>query len=174
ATAKDKVSLMTVHAAKGLEFPHVFLCGMNEGIFPSRKVKTLAGMEEERRLAFVALTRAQDSLHLSGADGYNLDGVPRYPSRFVLDIDKRHIEFTPEPPEESISQARAFIKAHARTLTPSGSAPRFTKGSVVVHRTFGRGTVVDIDAERGAYIIQFDKLETTRSIAFKIRLEAGE
>ena len=174
ATAKDKVTLMTVHAAKGLEFPHVFLCGMNEGIFPSRKVKTLAGMEEERRLAFVALTRAQDSLHLSGADGYNLDGVPRYPSRFVLDIDPKHIQFTPEPPEESINQARAFIKAHARTLTPSSSVPKFSKGSVVVHRTFGRGTVVDIDADRGAYIIQFDKLETTRSIAFKIRLEAGE
>lgn len=53
----DKVKLMTVHAAKGLEFPYVFLCGMNEGIFPSRKVRTLPGMEEERRLAFVALTR---------------------------------------------------------------------------------------------------------------------
>src|SRR5699024_9036953 len=49
----DKVKLMTVHAAKGLESPHVFLCGMNEGIFPSRKVRTLPGMEEERRLAFV-------------------------------------------------------------------------------------------------------------------------
>ena len=55
----DKVKLMTVHAAKGLEFPYVFLCGMNEGIFPSRKVRTLAGMEEERRLAFVAMTRAE-------------------------------------------------------------------------------------------------------------------
>lgn len=56
----DKVKLMTVHAAKGLEFPYVFLCGMNEGIFPSRKTKTLEGMEEERRLAFVAITRAEN------------------------------------------------------------------------------------------------------------------
>ena len=61
----DKVKLMTVHAAKGLEFPYVFLCGMNEGIFPSRKVRTL-GMEEERRLAFVALTRAEGALPLRG------------------------------------------------------------------------------------------------------------
>lgn len=60
---------MTVHAAKGLEFPAVFLCGMNEGIFPSRKVLTPAAMEEERRLAFVALTRARDRLFLSAADG---------------------------------------------------------------------------------------------------------
>ena len=54
---------MTVHAAKGLEFPYVFLCGMNEGIFPSRKVRTQQAMEEERRLAFVALTRAEKGLY---------------------------------------------------------------------------------------------------------------
>lgn len=76
----DKVKLMTVHASKGLEFPHVFLCGMNEGIFPSRKVRTLEGMEEERRLAFVAMTRAERGLYLSEAAGSNLDGSPRYPS----------------------------------------------------------------------------------------------
>ena len=61
-TQADRVRMMTVHAAKGLEFPHVFLCGMNEGIFPSRKVRTRQEMEEERRLAFVALTRAQRGL----------------------------------------------------------------------------------------------------------------
>ena len=87
------MKLMTVHAAKGLEFPYVFLCGMNEGIFPSRKVRTLPGMEEERRLAFVALTRAEKGLYLSEADGRNFDGSPRYPSRFLLDrcITKQNI-----------------------------------------------------------------------------------
>ena len=80
----DKVKLMTVHAAKGLEFPNVFLCGMNEGIFPSRKVRTRPGMEEERRLAFVALTRAEERLYLSEADGRNLDGSPPFP--LVKDI----------------------------------------------------------------------------------------
>ena len=64
----DRVKLMTVHAAKGLEFPYVFLCAMNEGIFPSRKVRTLPAMEEERRLAFVAVTRAERGLYLSEAD----------------------------------------------------------------------------------------------------------
>ena len=58
--AQDKVRLMTIHAAKGLEFPHVFLCSLSEGVLPSRKTKTLEGMEEERRLAFVAVTRARD------------------------------------------------------------------------------------------------------------------
>ena len=73
---------MTVHAAKGLEFPYVFLCGMNEGVFPSRKILTLPGMEEERRLAYVAMTRAEKGLALSAAEGYNFDGSPRFPSRF--------------------------------------------------------------------------------------------
>ena len=97
----DKVKLMTVHAAKGLEFPYVFLCGMNEGIFPSRKVRTLQGMEEERRLAFVALTRAEKGLYLSEADGRNFDGSPRYPSRFLLDIDQELLTYT-RPPEEGL------------------------------------------------------------------------
>lgn len=78
----DKVKLMTVHAAKGLEFPYVFLCGMNEGIFPSRKVRTLPGMEEERRLAFVALTRAEKGLYLSEADGWNLTARRAIPRAF--------------------------------------------------------------------------------------------
>ena len=78
-TQADRVRMMTVHAAKGLEFPHVFLCGMNEGIFPSRKVRTRQEMEEERRLAFVALTRAQRGLYLSQAGGHLFDASPATP-----------------------------------------------------------------------------------------------
>ena len=65
ADNSDKVKLMTVHSAKGLEFPYVFLCAMNEGVFPSKKTDTIQKMEEERRLAFVAMTRAQKGLYLS-------------------------------------------------------------------------------------------------------------
>lgn len=82
ADNSDKVKLMTVHSAKGLEFPYVFLCAMNEGVFPSKKTDTIQKMEEERRLAFVAMTRAQKGLYLSEAEGRNFDGSPRYPSRF--------------------------------------------------------------------------------------------
>ena len=73
----DKVKLMTVHTSKGLEFPYVFLCGMNEGIFPSRKTKTREGMEEERRLAFVAMTRAKKRLYLSEAKGTKSGWLPK-------------------------------------------------------------------------------------------------
>ena len=97
AEAGDKVKLMTVHTAKGLEFPYVFLCGMNEGIFPSRKTATREGMEEERRLAFVAVTRAEKELYITEAEGRNFDGTPRYPSRFILDIDQHLLHYTQPP-----------------------------------------------------------------------------
>ena len=108
--ASDKVKLMTVHAAKGLEFPHVFLCGMNEGIFPSGKVRTLEGMEEERRLAFVAVTRAQKSLYFSEAEGRNLDGSARFPSRFLLDIAPGLLEFVSRPDDELLRSAREHVE----------------------------------------------------------------
>ena len=101
AEAGDKVKLMTVHTAKGLEFPYVFLCGMNEGIFPSRKTATREGMEEERRLAFVAVTRAEKELYITEAEGRNFDGTPRYPSRFILDIDQHLLHYTQPPREEA-------------------------------------------------------------------------
>lgn len=98
----DRVRLMTVHSAKGLEFPYVFLCGLNEGVFPSRRVRTLPGMEEERRLAFVAVTRARRALFLSAAGGRAPDGPPpRYPSRFILDLDQSLLDYT-APPREGL------------------------------------------------------------------------
>ena len=113
---RDQVRLMTVHSAKGLEFPHVFLCAMNEGIFPSKKTRTMPGMEEERRLCFVAMTRAQKGLYLSEAEGRNLDGSPRYPSRFLLDIRDDLLTFTKTPREDLIRQAREYIGFSSRFL----------------------------------------------------------
>ena len=79
---------MTIHSAKGLEFPFVFVCGVNEGIFPSARVRSIAEMEEERRLAYVAFTRAEQALFISEAEGYNYDNSYRFPSRFIFNIDK--------------------------------------------------------------------------------------
>lgn len=166
----DKVKLMTVHASKGLEFPHVFLCGMNEGIFPSRKVRTLEGMEEERRLAFVAMTRAERGLYLSEAAGSNLDGSPRYPSRFLLDVDQKLLDYTEPMPEGLIGEVRTYLKLSAREMAME-EASLYEPGQRVRHRIFGEGTVLEADREKRAHVIQFDELETPRRISFRVELE---
>ncbi len=169
----DKVKLMTVHAAKGLEFPYVFLCEMNEGIFPSRKTSTLPGMEEERRLAFVAMTRAEKRLYLSEAKGRNIDGSPRYPSRFLLDIAPELLEHT-EPPEEGlVREVRDYIRASEKYL-PEKEPETFAIGQRVRHSIMGLGTVVDLDAAKGAHIVRFDGVATPRAISFRAKLEAAE
>ena len=170
AESGDKVKLMTVHAAKGLEFPYVFLIGMNEGIFPSGRTLTLPAMEEERRLAFVAVTRAEKGLYLSEAEGRNLDGSPRYPSRFLLDIAPELLEHTAPPKEGLIRDARAFIDAADRRLLAELPQAAFRTGDRVRHEIMGEGTVQQVDEEKSAYLIQFDAMKTPRKISFRVKL----
>lgn len=167
----DRMRLMTVHAAKGLEFPHVFLCGMNEGVFPSRKVRSLTAMEEERRLAFVALTRAKKGLFLSEADGRNFDGSPRYPSRFLLDIAPHLLEFVQPPDAGLLEEAREAIEASLRLLPEDEASLSLPVGQRVRHFLFGEGTILGEDRDKGAHIIQFDAMETPRMISFRVKLE---
>ena len=167
----DRMRLMTVHAAKGLEFPYVFLCGMNEGVFPSRKVRSLTAMEEERRLAFVALTRAKKGLFLSEADGRNFDGSPRYPSRFLLDIDPHLLEFVQPPDAGLLEEAREAIEASLRLLPEDEASLSLPVGQRVRHFLFGEGTILGEDRDKGAHIIQFDAMETPRMISFRVKLE---
>ncbi len=168
---QDKVKLMTIHTAKGLEFPYVFLCAMNEGIFPSKRTSTLPGMEEERRLAFVAMTRAREGLYLSGAEGWNFDGSPRYPSRFLLEIDPALLVFVREPRPGLAEQAKDAISQRTARLEEAADC-RFAPGQRVRHSVFGPGTVLSSSLEQRAYLIQFDGMDTPRSIAFRAKLEA--
>ncbi len=167
---EDKVRLMTVHAAKGLEFPYVFLCGMNEGIFPSRKVHTLEGMEEERRLAFVAMTRAKKRLFISEAGGNTFEGIPRYPSRFIMDIDPGLIEFTEKPDEKMMASVRKFIENESRHLKGAERLNLLEKGLRVEHAILGVGTILDINLDEESYLVKFDSMETPRQISMKVKL----
>lgn len=166
----DKVKLMTVHAAKGLEFPYVMLCGMNEGVFPSRKIKDLLGMEEERRLAFVAMTRAEKGLYLSGAEGYNFDGSPRYPSRFILDIDDELLEYDNKPADSLIADAKEYIALREKYMPENLESELLPVGAKIRHEYLGEGSVLDIDTDKGAYLVQFDSLPTPRAISFRVKL----
>ena len=172
--AQDKVRLMTIHAAKGLEFPHVFLCSLSEGVLPSRKTKTLEGMEEERRLAFVAVTRARDGLYLTEAAGFSHEGSPRHPSRFLLDIDQRVLQFSNKPSDEELSCARAAYAASDKWMAGMAADARFSPGDCVLHKAFGRGVVERLDEEKRAYIVHFDSLDTPRAISFRAKLDAGD
>jgi DNA helicase-2/ATP-dependent DNA helicase PcrA len=171
AGQEDKVRLMTVHAAKGLEFPYVFLCGMNEGIFPSRKVHTLEGMEEERRLAFVAMTRARKRLYISEAGGNTFEGIPRYPSRFIMDIDPELIEFTEQPNEKMMATVRKYIENESRHLKGAEKLNLLEKGQRVEHAILGAGTILDINLDEESYLVKFDSMETPRQISMKVKLK---
>ena len=167
---KDRVKLMTVHAAKGLEFKNVFICGLNEGIFPSKKTRTHAAMEEERRLAFVAITRAKDSLYLTEAMGRNFDSSPRFPSRFLFDIGRECLVYINEPAESLIKEAKEYIKLYDKTLIKD-KEDLLSEGSRIKHMILGEGTIVSIDSKMQAYVIKFDSSETERLISFKVSLD---
>lgn len=171
ADNSDKVKLMTVHSAKGLEFPYVFLCAMNEGVFPSKKTDTIQKMEEERRLAFVAMTRAQKGLYLSEAEGRNFDGSPRYPSRFLLDIEPALLDYTQKPQEGLIRETKDYLVINERYLADEENQLSLAVGQRVKHSIFGSGTVVDVDLIKAAHLVKFDNIDTPRSISFRAKLE---
>jgi DNA helicase-2/ATP-dependent DNA helicase PcrA len=169
-TGHNAVRLMTVHTAKGLEFPHVFLCGLSEALFPSKKTATAQAMEEERRLAFVAFTRACDALYLSDAEGRNLDGSFRVPSRFLFDVEPKLLSFTAPLPSHLAEEAAMRIAAADRELTVAADRKERCVGDRVVHSVMGPGEILGIDLAKSAYRVRFDELGTERLISFKARL----
>ncbi|WP_413733094.1 ATP-dependent helicase [Sodalis sp. RH20] len=168
----DTVKLMTIHGAKGMEFPYVFVCGLNEGVFPGRKISSAQEMEEERRLAYVAMTRAMDGLYLSDSEGVANDGIFKYPSRFIFDAGSENVAFDVPLDQALMSGGHNVMTADA--ALPAAGASRFRAGDRVSHGVFGCGTVIAVDGYESAYSIKFDGLPTERSIQFGaplIRLE---
>lgn len=129
----DKVSLMTIHAAKGLEFPYVYIVGLEENLFPSfLSLSTRAELEEERRLFYVALTRAGKRATLSFAETRYKYGTPTWnePSRFLSEIDENYLEAQPKkkgpPPATKVVQGfDSFELKHRPTGEPAFSPPAF-------------------------------------------------
>ena len=155
------VKLMTIHAAKGLEFPVVFISGLSEGIFPGKRANTREKLEEERRLCYVAFTRAQDRLFLSDAAGTNYDGSFRLPSRFLFNADKENITYAvpldPDLEERALEQIRKTESTESTVKTPN------VTGGRVLHPIFGEGTVIGIPRENQGIIVQFDSMATPRT-----------
>jgi len=156
------VTLMTLHTAKGLEFPTVFLTGMEEGIFPhSRTLGDKKELEEERRLAYVGLTRARERLYLSRSEYRSSWGAPNYnpPSRFLDEIPDALIDWSRSESgyvSAPITRRRSAPTALPKTAIKS-TALQLDVGDRVIHDTFGLGTVIALsgEAEKAVATINF-------------------
>ncbi len=142
---EDGVQLMTLHSAKGLEFPLVFLVGLEEGLFPSNKSLDESGrLEEERRLAYVGLTRARQKLVLTHAEARRIHGQDMYgiPSRFLREIPPQLLhEVRPKaPPARALAASAPRNYGHAAM-----EAPALRLGQNVSHSKFGSGVVTDYE-----------------------------
>ena len=168
ASEKNNVKLMTIHTSKGMEFPYVFICGMNEGIFPSRKTLSPEDMEEERRIAYVAMTRAEKELFLSDSEGIANDGIFKYPSRFIFDAGLDNLSLEHELDASLLEQSSKVISYSEEHLKRIGSV--LEVDTRVNHPVFGEGTVVEVNKKDGCYFIKFDTLKTMRTIRFDAAL----
>lgn len=160
---KQKVVLMTIHAAKGLEFPVVFMVGMEEGIFPTSRVYEAGPkeLEEERRLCYVGMTRAREELHLSYAQSRLQFGQRGYnaPSRFLSDMGH----------EVVAAPAPTFTTRTPETYNDFEDTPAFDIGDRVRSAQFGIGEIVDIDGM--AVTVEFASGQTKKLNVEYARLE---
>jgi DNA helicase II / ATP-dependent DNA helicase PcrA len=155
------VTLMTLHTAKGLEFPVVFLTGMEDGVFPHlRSIGNSKDLEEERRLAYVGITRARERLYLSRAVQRSSWGTPSYnpPSRFLDEVPDPLVDWRRAEGARTGAPALAATAARPGVSLPGNRAvPSLAPGDKVTHDAFGLGTVVAVDGagEKAAASIDF-------------------
>ncbi len=186
----DKVTLMTVHSAKGLEYKNIFVIGLDDGIFPSsRSFDSEADMEEERRLAYVAITRAKERLYLTNASQRMLFGQTQrnVTSRFMREIDPSLIE-----KHDHAAAMRKQLGESDKTLTEVHStslqqqlarnksrsvgaktSETYTAGERVLHNIFGEGTIVSVKpmANDSMLEIAFEKVGTKKIMANYAKLK---
>jgi len=157
---EDGVQLMTLHSAKGLEFALVFLVGLEEGLFPSaRSVEEAGKLEEERRLAYVGITRARQKLVLTYAESRRIHGMDNYnvPSRFLREIPRELLHEV--RPKVQVSRPASLGAARGGFGHAPLETPALKLGSNVSHPKFGVGVVVDYEGA-GAHArvqVQFDE-----------------
>ena len=176
----NTVVMMTVHSAKGLEFPHVFLVGFEDGLFPGmRAIGDQEEMEEERRLCYVAITRAKETLTISHARQRMIYGrtSSALPSRFLQEIPESCMEkrggYRAEPQrsmtyeKRSVSSNGYLSGALRANSAPSVPLPDYNKGDMVMHAAFGRGLILSVVKMGGDALLEvaFDDIGTKKLMA---------
>ena len=156
------MKLMTIHQAKGLEFPYVFVVGLSEGIFPSYRTireRKRNGLEEERRLMYVAITRAEQALFLTESEGYNYSTqTSKYPSRFIIEIGKELLKRDGKIDPSLLKGLKMSIKNLDNEIGESTVAENsaFAEGKNVVHPIFGTGVIISVNEMRQSCEVDFN------------------
>ena len=162
------IKLMTIHQAKGLEFPYVFVIGLSEGIFPNMRTIREGkknGEEEERRLMYVAVTRAERALFLTESEGFNISSkTNKYPSRFLAEIRKELLVTEGVIPPELWSGTRRLSHVLDEDEFDVGGTAReqspFKVGDTVTHPVFGEGVIVSVNKDFSSFEVRFDSGST--------------
>ncbi|HEX7416583.1 MAG TPA: DNA helicase II [Steroidobacteraceae bacterium] len=141
---EDCIQMMTLHSAKGLEFPLVFLCGMEDGLFPhQRSLNDIDGLEEERRLCYVGMTRAMRELYLTYAEQRRLHGIDSYgqASRFIQEVPEELLEEV----RPRLQVARSVAAGRFSKSVEEPAAPGMRLGARVRHGKFGEGVILNVE-----------------------------
>lgn len=153
----DCIKLMTIHQAKGLEFPYVFIFGCNEGVMPNPRCLSemqKKGLEEERRLMYVAVTRAKKQLFISENEGSYFGDGTKIPSRFILEIAEERIDKIKTVPQYLIAQTRQLSRMDKQEEEQDNRC--IEAGTRVRHTGFGTGTVESVDLSQNKCFVRFD------------------
>ncbi len=183
---QDAAVMMTIHSAKGLEFPIVFLTGMEEGLFPSGRCESDEDVEEERRLCYVAITRAKQQLYITNTEHRTIYGrtTVNVPSRFLREVPEEYTEslnekkaarpeFSRERREDGTKNFWAQLYQSPEKKVDTGASVDFKVGDVVQHRKFGRGIVLSAQSfgKDMRLEIAFDSVGTKQLMAIFAKLE---
>lgn len=164
----EAVKLMTIHASKGLEFPVVFIIGFSEGIFPSSRTieeRKKLGLEEERRLCYVAITRAQETLYLMDSEGQSQNGIKKLPSRFLFEIGEQNYKRVGRISDDLEREAFGYMHRLDLSMTEELPPEQQSGELYVEHHIFGKGRVISFDTKRKVYTVQFENMTLPRSIS---------
>jgi DNA helicase-2/ATP-dependent DNA helicase PcrA len=154
----ERVRMMTIHQSKGLEFPEIFVVGLTEGIFPNHRSireRRQDGEEEERRLMYVAVTRAEKMLWLCESEGYmNDNGALKYPSRFFSEVPEGMLKVEGQLDPLLLQGTAGLVRMLKEELGETAEAP-LANGTKVLHKIFGEGVIEGYDATAKSYKVRF-------------------
>lgn len=173
---EERVKLMTIHASKGLEFPYVLVVGMTDGIMPSSRAveeRKLLGLEEERRLCYVAITRAMKGLFFTESESGSGSSAG-VPSRFLYEMgEENYVRIGSISKEIEKLFKKRYRVAGENAEMPAGQSPADLCGFGVLHPVFGFGVAETYNEKNDTYAVRFSKLKTQRNMAREFLAKCG-